>query len=74
MASIGACVNGSKRASLAGLTDDHTLAQLGTIRWKATPQGKIAIESKDEMRSRGVKSPTCLWEIVFCAWGRKSQK
>jgi phage terminase large subunit len=42
---------------LAGLTDDHTISQLGTIRWKATPQGKIAIESKDEMRSRGVKSP-----------------
>ena len=42
---------------LAALTDDHTISQLGTIRWKATPQGKIAIESKDEMRSRGVKSP-----------------
>ena len=42
---------------LAGLTDDHTISQLGTIRWKATPEGKIAIESKEEMRSRGVKSP-----------------
>jgi phage terminase large subunit len=42
---------------LAGLTDDLTISQLGTIRWKATPQGKIAIESKEEMRSRGVKSP-----------------
>jgi phage terminase large subunit len=42
---------------LAGLTDDQTIAQLATIHWKATPQGKIAIESKEEMRSRGVKSP-----------------
>jgi len=41
---------------ITNLTDDYTISQLGTIQWKATPQGKIAIESKEEMRSRGIKS------------------
>jgi phage terminase large subunit len=53
---------------LAGLTDDHTISQLGTIRWKPTPRGKIAIESKEEMRSRGVKSPDRA-EALMLAFG-----
>jgi phage terminase large subunit len=42
---------------LAGLSDDHTIAQLASIRWQATAQGKIAIASKEELRRRGIKSP-----------------
>jgi hypothetical protein len=42
---------------LAGLTDDQTIAQLGAIRWHTTSQGKIAIENKEELLRRGVKSP-----------------
>jgi hypothetical protein len=42
---------------LNGLTDDVAIAQLGSIRYKPTPRGQIAIESKDELARRGVRSP-----------------
>jgi len=42
---------------LAGLTDDQTIAQLAGIRYRHNSRGQIVIESKDEARKRGVKSP-----------------
>lgn len=42
---------------LAGLTDPLTISQLAGIRYRQTPRGQILIESKDEARKRGVKSP-----------------
>ena len=42
---------------VAGLTDDATISQLAGIRYRANPRGQIVIESKDEARRRGVKSP-----------------
>ena len=37
--------------------DKELLTQLGRLRWKLDARGRIKIESKDEMRKRGVKSP-----------------
>lgn len=37
--------------------DKVLIAQLGNIQWKLTRDGKIKVESKDEMRKRGVSSP-----------------
>ena len=37
--------------------DDELIAQLSTVKFRVTPAGKIRIESKEEMRSRGVESP-----------------
>jgi hypothetical protein len=37
--------------------DDRLAAQLGAIKWKLTSRGQIQIESKDEMRKRGLPSP-----------------
>jgi hypothetical protein len=37
--------------------DDELIAQLGSIKWKVMPGGKIAIESKEDMRKRGLPSP-----------------
>jgi hypothetical protein len=37
--------------------DDRLAAQLGAIKWKLTSRGQIQIESKDEMRKRGMPSP-----------------
>jgi len=37
--------------------DEDLAAQLGSIRWKLTSRGRIQIESKDEMRQRGLPSP-----------------
>lgn len=42
---------------LAGLTDDRTIAQLAGIRYSHNSRGQIVIESKEEARKRGVKSP-----------------
>ena len=42
---------------LAGLTDDKTIAQLAGIRYNHNSRGQIVIESKEDARKRGVKSP-----------------
>jgi phage terminase large subunit len=42
---------------LSGALDEKTIGQLAGIRYKHNPRGQIVIESKDEARKRGVKSP-----------------
>ena len=37
--------------------DDKLAAQLGTIKWTVDSRGRIKIESKDDMRKRGLPSP-----------------
>jgi hypothetical protein len=37
--------------------DDEVAAQLGALRYKFTSRGQIQIESKDDMRKRGLPSP-----------------
>lgn len=37
--------------------DDELITQLGSIKWKLSPKGKIMIESKEDMRKRGLPSP-----------------
>lgn len=37
--------------------DEDLAAQLGTVRYRYTARGQIAIESKDELRKRGLPSP-----------------
>ena len=46
-----------REGELCGLTDETTLAQLSTIRYLSDSRGRIAIESKEKARGRGVKSP-----------------
>ena len=45
------------RGELSGLTDDRTRAQLSTVKYMHTPRGQVQIESKEDARKRGVKSP-----------------
>lgn len=42
---------------LTDLTDERTIAQLAAIRYHHNARGQIVIESKEELRKRGVKSP-----------------
>ena len=42
---------------IAGLTDELAIAQLASIRYRHNARGQVEIESKDEARKRGVKSP-----------------
>ena len=37
--------------------DEHLVAELATVRYKYTSSGKIQVESKDEMKRRGLRSP-----------------
>lgn len=43
--------------SVAGLTDDKAIGQLSGIRYSHNHRGQIVIESKEDARKRGVKSP-----------------
>ena len=58
-----------QQGTISGVTDELTLSQLATIRYRQTPQGKIAIESKEEARKRGVKSPDRA-EALMLAYGK----
>jgi hypothetical protein len=42
---------------VAGLTDELTLSQLASIRYEHNSRGQVVIESKEDARKRGVKSP-----------------
>jgi phage terminase large subunit len=42
---------------ISGMTDERTIAQLTGIRYSHNAAGQIVIESKDEAKKRGVKSP-----------------
>lgn len=43
--------------ALALPPNDELRAQLTGMRWKVTPKGQIQLESKDDMRARGLSSP-----------------
>src|SRR5271169_3747518 len=55
-----------ERGEIAGLTDETTISQLATIRYVYTPQGRVKIESKDDARKRGVKSPDRAEALMLC--------
>lgn len=42
---------------ILGLHDERTIAQLTTMRYSHGPKGHITIESKDDLKKRGVQSP-----------------
>jgi hypothetical protein len=42
---------------VGGLADERTVGQLAGLRYGHTARGQVAIESKDDARKRGVKSP-----------------
>jgi hypothetical protein len=46
-----------ERGDLAGLTDEKTIAQLAAMRYQHNARGQVVIESKDDARKRGVRSP-----------------
>jgi len=48
--------------------DDDLAAQLGSIKWTVTSKGKIKIESKDDMRARGLPSPDRADAVVMARY------
>ncbi len=51
--------------------DDDLIAQLGSIKWKIV-NGRIFMESKEDMRERGLPSPDLADAVVMALW--KSSK
>ncbi len=49
--------------------DELLAAQLGAVKWELNSSGQILIESKDRMRSRGVRSPDRADAVVMSFWG-----
>jgi phage terminase large subunit len=54
---------------VTGLTDEVTIAQLLSVRMLQNSRGQLEVESKDALRSRGVKSPDRA-ESLMLAWAR----
>jgi hypothetical protein len=47
------------------------VSQLSSIRWKSNLRGKIVIESKDELKKRGIKSPDRAEAVMLAFADRK---
>lgn len=59
---------------LTGLTDDITRAQLSAIKWDTDELNKVRVETKKQLRSRGLKSPDRGDALVLaCAPGNAGQ-
>ena len=47
----------AQAGDLAGLTDERAIGQLAGLRYSHNSRGQVVIESKQDARKRGVKSP-----------------
>ena len=55
--------------------DDELVSQLASIKYKCEQNtGVIEIESREEMRKRGLKSPDAAWALALALWGAKRMK
>lgn len=55
--------------------DDEAINQLSSIKYTMDQKTDlIEIESKDEMKKRGLKSPDSAWAIALALWGSKRMK
>jgi len=52
--------------------DDQLAAQLGAIQWKLDSRGRVQIESKDEIRKRGLPSPDRADALVYAFFQNQS--
>lgn len=56
-----------EQGDVAGALGDLTVEQGTSIRWKNNARGQVEIESKEDARKRGVKSPD-RWEALMLAF------
>jgi hypothetical protein len=59
-----------EKRDVAGLTDEPAISQLTTIRYSYNARGQLQIESKEEARQRGVKSPDRAEAIMLAYAGQ----
>lgn len=66
--------DGRKKAIGAILPDDEDLvAEISCRKYKMTEKGKIRIESKEDMKKRGLPSPDTADSILLCYWPVKKK-
>lgn len=64
-----------KAGDIAIPPDDELINQLASIKYKMDQATNfIEIETKEEMRARGLKSPDCAWALALALWGAKRLK
>jgi phage terminase large subunit len=51
---------------IGGLTDEMTGGQCTVVTWEPDQKGRITIESKDDLRDRGVASPDRFEALMLC--------
>jgi hypothetical protein len=61
-----------EKGEVSGLKDEQAISQLATIRYSYTPRGQLLIESKEDARRRGIKSPDRAEAIMLAYAGRPS--
>jgi len=61
-----------KAGDVCGMTDEKTISQLAGILWKPNSRGQTVIESKEDARKRGVKSPDRAEAVMLC-FGRPAK-
>ncbi len=57
--------DGLNRGLISLPDDEDLIGQLSTRKWKTTSKGKIRLESKDDMRTRGLPSPDMADAVVL---------
>ena len=62
----------SERGEITGLSDERMVAQLSSLRYGYTARGALQIESKDDMRRRGLRSPDRA-EALMLAFARSNR-
>ena len=55
----------AESGDLAGLNDDRSIGQLAGLRYSHNSRGQVVIESKEQARKRGVKSPDRAEAIIL---------
>jgi hypothetical protein len=62
------------KGEINGLTDERTQAQLSTVRYKHNSRGQVEIESKDDAKKRGVKSPDRAEGLILAYYPVRARK
>lgn len=64
----------AESGNIAGLTDEKAIAQLASIRYSHNSRGQVVIESKEDARKRGVKSPDRAEAIMLAFAERRTRQ
>ena len=56
--------------SLIDVNDDELIGELSNIKYKYNSRGQLLIESKEDMKKRGLPSPNCADSLALCFYSK----